>query len=113
MSKRTLISTFAIHRLEVERLKWVEPDLAAAQGAATAAREEAAQLRGQAVYVVASETALLMTTSQTCTGAMNAPEIRAFQSYRAMAAGPLSPVTPVTLGFLGVDHPRGIIVRIQ
>jgi hypothetical protein len=37
-------------RLEVERLKAVEADLAAARGAAATAREEVAQLRSQAVY---------------------------------------------------------------
>jgi hypothetical protein len=45
-------------RLEVERLKRVEADLAAARGAAATAREEAAQLRGQAVYGVASRSGM-------------------------------------------------------
>jgi hypothetical protein len=45
-------------RLEVERLERVKADLAAARGAAATAPEEAAQLRGQAVYGVASSTGM-------------------------------------------------------
>jgi hypothetical protein len=45
-------------RIEVERLKRVEADPAAARGAVATAREEAAQLRGQAVYGVASRSGM-------------------------------------------------------
>jgi hypothetical protein len=43
----------------VERLKRVEADLAAARGAAATAREEAAQLRGQAEALQAQHAQLM------------------------------------------------------
>jgi colicin import membrane protein len=44
---------------QVERLKWVEADLAAARGAAATAREETAQLRGQAEALQAQHAQLM------------------------------------------------------